>query len=191
MTRIVIAWRLRAHVHRRRATHLLLGSVPGIAAGLIVRDAVDTDVLKAGVGIVALLAVAHLLVRSSDASPRRVPGDVLFAGVAGGFLGTTTSLNGVVPAMLLAHVDARPLSFIADLAVFFVGSSTLMLAVLVGSDPALLGALGRYLPFWLPLAVAGNLAGSVLAPRLPRAAFRRLALAVIAASGCVALATAW
>ena len=187
--RLIILWRFRSHVHPGRAARLVLGSLPGIGLGLVVRDAVDTDVLEATVGVVALAAAGYLALRPERAAPRRLPGDMVLAGATGGFLGTTTSLNGVVPALLLTHVAARPLSFLADLAVFFVGSNAVMLAVLVARDGSVLGSLAHYLPYWLPVAVAGSLVGAVLAPRLPREAFRRLTLALIAAAGCATLAT--
>ena len=43
---------------------------------------------------------------------------------------------------------------------------------------------------WLPGSLAGNWAGTVIGPRLPEAAFRRLTLAIVFAAGAVTALTA-
>ncbi|MFP5335979.1 MAG: hypothetical protein ACLGIV_11785, partial [Actinomycetes bacterium] len=51
-------------------------------------------------------------------------------GAIGGFLGTTTSLNGVAPALLLTGSRATARTLVADLAAFFVVGNILTLAAL-------------------------------------------------------------
>jgi uncharacterized membrane protein YfcA len=44
---------------------------------------------------------------------------------------------------------------------------------------------------WLPGALAGNLLGTVVGPRLPERLFRRLSLAVLFVAGAVTAASGW
>src|ERR671936_157580 len=79
----------------------------------------------------SLVATPVLLARSVNAPPpRRIRGAPLVAGFFGGFLGSSTSLNGVAPVLLLARDKASPRSFLADLAMYFVGANAIGLLVL-------------------------------------------------------------
>lgn len=105
-------------------------------------------------------------------------------------LGATTSLNGVPPAILLARDRAAPRSFQADLAVYFVVSNTIALALLAArgafaTHALIAGGLG-----WLPGALLGNLLGNIAGVRLPEQGFRYLTYAVVFIAGIITTATA-
>lgn len=188
-TRLSVAYRWREHVDPRRAGGLVAGSVPGLWLGVLVLTTVAAETIKRAAGVLAMLA-AVLLVRSGAASPpRRIPGAALLAGFGGGFLGSSASLNGIAPVLLLARDQAAPRSFMADLAVYFVVSNAVGLVFLVvqgGFEAEALPAFG----LWLPGALAGNRLGTALGPRLPERAFRRLTLAVVFLAGGVTAVTA-
>src|SRR3954470_3306728 len=117
VTRVSIAYRFRAFVTPRRVAALVLGSVPGLWIGTRVLTSVDPSAIKLAAGVLVMV-VAMAMARSLGApAPRPLPGAPVAAGFAGGFLGATTSLNGVAPVLLLARDKAAPRSFIADLAV--------------------------------------------------------------------------
>jgi uncharacterized protein len=124
-------------------------------------------------------------------APRPVPGAVLGAGFAGGFLGAVTSLNGVAPALLLTRDRLPPVALIADLAAYFVISNTIGLGVLTATGGISTRALWPACVLWVPGAVAGNLAGVAVAPRVPEQHFRRLTLAVVFVAGAVTIATSY
>lgn len=185
VTRISIAYRFRAHLTPARAMALVAGSVPGLWLGTQVLTRVDEAAIKVGAGAL-VMATAVLLARSLTAPPPRpVPGAPVAAGFAGGFLGSTTSLNGVAPVLLLARDKAAPHSFIADLALYFVVSNGIALALL-GAEGALAGrALFPAFVLWLPGSLAGNWIGASLGPRLPEGLFRRLTLAIVFVAGAL------
>jgi len=191
VTRIAVARRLRDHITWPRATLLVAGSIPGLYLGARTLTGVDPRPIKVAIGVL-VMALAVLLVRASrGAAPRPVPGAVLGAGFAGGFLGAVTSLNGVAPALLLTRDRLPPVALIADLAAYFVISNTIGLGVLTATGGISTRALWPACVLWIPGAVAGNLAGVAVAPRVPEQHFRRLTLAVVFVAGAVTIATSY
>lgn len=212
LTRLIPAWQLRRHLVWPRAGRLIAGSVPGILAGYGVRDLIDTDGLRIFAGAMALTAALALAFRShtgnrhdaperagaSDARTPGVPGRdpavrgtppsaALLAGMGGGFLGVTTALNGIPPALLLARDRVRPLPFIADLTVYFVVGNVITLAIVTAGDPALVGPVAHYVLIWLPIGVIGNQIGIRCARRIPSTVCRMLTLAVVTLAGLVTI----
>src|ERR687895_2801367 len=183
------AYRFRSDAKPGRAAGLIVGSVPGLWPGAVVLTTVDVSTIKLGAGLV-VMAAAVLLWRALRAPPpRELPGAPLAAGFAGGFLGAATSLNGVAPGPLLPRDKAEPRSVLADLAFYFVASNAIGLAVLLAEGALDGDALWPFL-LWLPGSLAGNWAGTVVGPRLPETAFRRLTLAIVFAAGAVTALTA-
>ena len=192
-TRVATVVRLRHSVNRRRAGWLVIGCVPGLLAGHLVQDAVDDAVLKVVAGAVAVLVAVYLLVRrpappAVDAGPppRRHAG---IAGLLGGFLGITTSLNGPPPVILLSRQGAEPREFIADMAVYLVvGNGLALLLIQLGGGLAL-DRLGLLLLCWLPGAVLGNALGLAYGSRLPAGPFRVLTLGLVVVTGLATVLT--
>ena len=190
ITRITVAYRFRSDAKPGRAASLIAGSVPGLWLGAVVLTTVDVSTIKLGAGLV-VMAAAVLLWRAVTAPPpRQLPGAPVAAGFAGGFLGAATSLNGVAPVLLLARDKAEPRSVIADLALYFVASNAIGLAVLLAEGALESEALWPAFVLWLPGSVAGNWAGTVVGPRLPELGFRRLTLAIVFVAGGVTALTA-
>jgi uncharacterized membrane protein YfcA len=190
VTRISVAVRFRRSMWPRRVAALVGGAVPGLWLGTEVLRAVDPTTIKVAAGIVTMIA-AVLLARSVDAPPpRRIPGAPLVAGFFGGFLGASTSLNGVAPVLLLARDKASPRSFLADLAMYFVAANAIGLVILAAQDTLRTDALSPAFLVWLPGSIVGNWLGTTLGPRLPASAFRRLTLAIVFVAGGVTAITA-
>ena len=190
VTRVSVAVRFRRDMWPRRVAALVGGSVPGLWLGTRVLGAVDPTTIKVAAGLVTMVA-AVLLARSVTAPPpRRVPGAPLVAGFFGGFLGASTSLNGVAPVLLLARYKASPRSFLADLATYFVASNGIGLVILAIQHTLRTDALYPAFLLWLPGSVAGNWLGTTLGPRLPELAFRHLTLAIVFVAGGVTALTA-
>jgi len=196
VTRAASVARLHRSVHRRRAMDLVTGCVPGVLIGFLVRGLVSGDALKVTAGAVAVLVAGYLLLRptapdaeAGDAArvPRLATGA---AGVLGGFLGITTSLNGPPPVVLLTRLNVAPRQFVADLAVYFVVCNGLALLLLGLAGDVEPGRVGLLLACWLPCALLGNLLGNSWAARVPRGAFRVLTLGLVLVSGLVTVVTA-
>lgn len=190
ITRISVAYRFRADANPRRAAGLIAGAVPGLWLGVLVLTSVDEATIKLAAGLIVIVA-SVLLYRSVTAPPPRpVPGASFAAGLAGGFLGTATSLNGVAPVLLLARDKAAPRSVMADLALYFVASTAIGLAILAVEGAIDTEALWPAFALWLPGSLIGNWAGTAIGPRLPELTFRRITLAVVFAAGAVTAITA-
>lgn len=191
VTRIPVAFRFRSDSKPGRATGLIAGSVPGLWLGAVVLTTVDESTIKLGAGLVVMVAAVLLWRAVSTPPPRPLPGAPIAAGFAGGFLGAATSLNGLAPVLLLARDKAAPRSVLADLALYFVASNAIGLAVLLATGALESDALFPAFMLWLPGSLVGNWAGTVIGPRLPEAAFRRLTLAIVFSAGAVTALTAW
>lgn len=188
-TRVPVAWRLRREIDRRRVLLLVGGAVPGLWLGSRTLGAVGERELKVAVGIVIALAAVALALAERRPPRPRIRGLPVAAGFAGGLLGTTTSLTGVPPALLLARRRLPAPGFIADLAVYFVATAAIGLAVLA-ADGEFSGDAGRSVLWWLPGVLLANTLGTTVGLRLPPGGFRRLTLALAFAAGVVTAVTA-
>jgi uncharacterized membrane protein YfcA len=79
---------------------------------------------------------------------------------------------------------------LADLALYFVASNAIGLAVLLVQGALDSDALFPAFVLWLPGSLVGNWAGTVIGPRLPEISFRRLTLAIVFVAGAVTALTA-
>jgi uncharacterized protein len=190
VTRVSVAYRFRADLKVRRAAGLIAGSVPGLWLGVTVLTTVDESKIKLSAGLVVMVAAVLLWRVASAPPPRPLPGAPVAAGFAGGFLGAATSLNGVAPVLLLARDKAAPRSVLADLALYFVASNAIGLAILLAEGALDPDALFPAFLLWLPGSLAANWAGTAIGPRLPEADFRRITLAIVFVAGGVTALTA-
>jgi uncharacterized protein len=188
-TRVPVASRLRSAIDRRRVALLVGGAVPGLWIGSRTLGAVDVHDLKVAVGVVIAFAAVALALSERHQPLPQVRGLPVAAGFAGGLLGTTTSLIGIPPALLLTHRRLPARGFIADLALYFIATAAIGLAVL-GVEGQLSSDAGRAFLWWLPGVLVANAIGTDLGLRLPAATFRRLTLAVAFVAGVVTAITA-
>ena len=189
-TRVSVAYRFRRHVEPRRTALLIVGSVPGLFIGARLLATVDERWIHAGAGVAVMTASLLLALTGSRPSRTGWRAAPLAAGFAGGFLGTTTSLIGVPPALLLARKRLAASAFFADMALYFVVASAIGLAMLTAAGQLRMTALFPAFVLWLPGVLAGNVAGTQLGVRLSERPFRLVTLLVAFAAGAVTAATA-
>ena len=172
----------------RPATDLLiLGTLPGMAAGAVVLARAPEDLLRLLVALSVLLAVAvHLRTRRRTVETPAGPASALAAGIVSGVLTTSTSLNG--PPLVLYLLRARATAEQArdSLAAIFLATGLLGLATFaIAGTLDLAGAL----PLLVAAAALGQLLGRIGFARV--APYHEgLSLAVLAVSAAVALAAA-
>ena len=193
LTRVATVLKLRRSVNRRRAGWLVIGVVPGLLVGLLVRESADDAVLKVVAGTVAVGVAVYMLLhppqpRPADAGPppRLASG---IAGTLGGFLGITTSLNGPPPVILLSRQRAEPREFVADMAVYLIVGNALTLVVIHLGGGLALERTWVLLASWLPVAFLGNVLGLAYGSRLPAAPFRLLTLGLVVVTGLATVIT--
>ncbi len=196
LTRISTWHRLRGYVSSGRVVALVAGSAPGFYFGGAALTGLGEEVIRAVAGCViigaALLLAVSLWLRSRKGSlvKRQLEpnsGWARFregaAGFAGGVLGTTTSLSGIPPALLLASEDTEPKALLADLAVFFVVGNAIALAFLAIQGALVLGALFPAAILWLPGAAIANALGVSVGERMPKRLFQFITLGLAFAAG--------
>lgn len=186
VSRLVVLVRDRAFVDLSRVVAVAAGVVPGAWAGALVTGRLDPHVLRVAAGVVVAVLGAVLLLAPRFAG-RRPPSRALrvTAGLVGGFLATSTSLNGPPVATLLQRERLEPRRFIADLAAYFVVGNTVSLVVLGVQGHIPVAVLWPALPVLIVAAVVGNQLGGRLTERISAASFRLVTCLLVIASGVV------
>ena len=187
-TRLSVAYRFRAALDRRRVALLVGGSVPGLYLGAHTLSVVDERAVRVAAGALVMASAALLALPLAPPRPRRWTAAV--AGFLGGFLGTTTSLNGIPPVLLLARERVAQSTFFADLALYSVGSASIGVGLLAASGALSHRAVYPAFVLWLPGVLAGNFVGTNVGLRVPARPFRVLVLALAFAAGALTAATA-
>lgn len=141
------------------------------------------------VGLIVAAAAAALTWAERHPPRPRLRGLNLLTGFLGGLLGTTTSLTGVPPALLLARRRLAQPAFFADLSVYFIATAAGGLAVLALDGHFSDHAATTFL-WWLPGVLAANLVGTTVGLRVPARTFRWTTLGLAFAAGLVTVATA-
>lgn len=160
ITRVGVTVQLREHIDWRRVAVLGSASVPGAWLG---------------VQTVTLLPDQHL-------KPA--------AGAIGGYFSTTTSLNGPPVVLLLGRAKIPPMSFIADLAGYFVITSIVSLALLWSGTEIDLPGLWPLLVACVVAGVTANQLGIGIARRLPTHLFRSAVIVLVVIAGLLTIVTA-
>ena len=123
ITRVVVLVRRYGDIDRNRAVLLIAGSPPGVLLGTALQNVVDVRTVRVGAGFLTLVAVGALVQNQRRKPVGREMKNrcviILAAGGLGGFLGSTTSLNGVPPALLLTGARAGARGLVADLAAYY------------------------------------------------------------------------
>lgn len=189
VTRVSVVWRFRSSVVPRRVTALVVGSIPGIIAGSIVLTEVRPQYLKVAVGCLVIVLAPLLMGRRPSQPAHTGVTPCLGAGFIGGVLGTTTSLNGVPPVLLLTRACVPPKIFIADLAAYFVASNAIALVLLFARTHGAAPDFALSFAWWLPGSLAANRLGTSLGPRLSGDLFRKLTLVLILVAGITTVTT--
>lgn len=128
-----VALRERRDIDRRGIGLALIGRVPGTLAGSAALAALASRWLPLGVAVAVLAAVALSVLGWRIPRTR---GNLIAAGAASGFMGTTVSIGG--PPMAIAYQDESGPTVRSTLSAFFLIGTTLSIATL-----AVAGQIGR------------------------------------------------
>nr|WP_279355761.1 sulfite exporter TauE/SafE family protein [Fundidesulfovibrio agrisoli] len=182
---VMLTQRLRHHIQGGAVRRLLLGAVPGMAVGgLMLRDAPDSA-LKALLGATILALTAQSLrPPRCDGPPRK--GWATVAGLVSGCMGVSIGVNG---PPIVAWVACQPWGRDAARATL----TTYFLLAGIGAV-GVQGLQGLVTPpvlamyAWsMPALALGLYSGAALCGRVGDKAFRRVLLALLAASGLAML----
>lgn len=191
VTRIVVVVQLRGLIEWRRVAVLGGASIPGAWLGAVTVSMLPLAYLKPGVGALTILCALAMAVPVRGTPPppsRSVTG---IAGLIGGYLSTTTSLNGPPAVLLLSRAKLPPMNFIADLAGYFVITNAVSLALLWLYADFAPGAIWPMIAGCMAVGLLGNRLGIGIARRLPVGAFRSGVIALVLFAGVLTIAMTW
>ncbi|GAF48160.1 sulfite exporter TauE/SafE family protein [Rhodococcus wratislaviensis] len=188
VTRVNVAYQLWSQINWCRVALLGGGSLPGAWLGAVTLSLLPEQYLKPAAGALVMLCGIAMALPVRTVSPRQ-PSAVAQAltGGVGGYLGTTTSLNGPPPVLLLMRARLPPLAFIADLAGYFIVANVIALGTLFIRDEITVSMVWPRLPVFVIAALVGNLTGLSIARRITPGMFRSAVIVLVIASGAVTL----
>jgi uncharacterized membrane protein YfcA len=190
VTRVGVTVQLRDHIDWRRVSILGLASAPGAWMGVQTVNLLPEEHLKPAAGVITVLCgLAMALPATRTARPPSAVATAL-TGAISGYFSTTTSLNGPPVVLLLGRARLPPLSFIADLAGYFVITSIVSLALLWSGTEIDLPALVPMIAACTVAGVVANQIGIGIARRLPTHVFRSGVIALVVLAGLLAIVTA-
>lgn len=189
-TRLAATVQLRAHIEWRRVGWLGAASLPGAWLGVLTVALLPLAYMKPAVGVLTVLCGLALAIQPSG-GPRPPSRKALsVAGFVSGYFGSTTSLNGPPVVLLLGRAKLAPMSFIADLAGFFVITNTLSLILLWIYSDVGLAAIWPMLLGCLVVGLVCNRLGIAIARRLSVGTFRWGVVVLVVAAGILTILTA-
>ncbi|QTJ67018.1 sulfite exporter TauE/SafE family protein [Rhodococcus sp. ZPP] len=188
VTRLSAAYQLRTQINWGRVALLGAGSLPGAWLGAVTLSMLPEQFLKPAAGALVMMCGVAMALPVRTETPRTPSTPALaLTGAVGGYLGTTTSLNGPPPVLLLMRARLPPLSFIADLAGYFIVANVIALAILWFRDEVTESMIWPRLPVFVLAALMGNLIGLAIARRLSPGVFRSAVIVLVIAAGAVTL----
>ncbi len=181
-----IVWRLREHIAWRTAGVLFAASFAGMPLGLLVLLVVDGRVLQI---LIALAVLSGTLALARGLTIGAGNGIAAVAGVAGGFLRTSTSAAGPPVILYLQGRRFPPDTFRATGSCFLMATGAVAL-VLYAATGRLDAGIGLSVGAAIPGVVIGTAVGATLAGRVSERWFRRIVTIVLIATAATALVTA-
>lgn len=180
---LLVALEGRRHINPRLVGPLALGGAVGIRVGIYALEVVNPTVLKAFVGVFvfgfALVLLAGWRKPLEDPKWALIP-----VGLAGGFLGGSTSMGGPPVILFLASQNTPKDIFRGNIACYFFVTNCfgigmmLMRGLITGH---IVGRAAVYVPFTL----LGTYLGVKLARRVPEEMFRMAVMVGLAIMGLV------
>ena len=175
-------WQLRHALNLRNAAPLIVGALVGVPIGTALLTSVNPEYLRNGVGCLLVLYSIYSLVRPGlRPVPPTFPVEV-GVGFLNGLLGGLTGLSGII-ATIWCQLRGWPKDVQrtvfqpVNLATILLGAVSLTVAGVITVETVKLYLLG------LPVMLAGLWCGFKLYGKLDDAAFRRLILLLLLASG--------
>jgi uncharacterized membrane protein YfcA len=188
VTRVNVAYQLRNQINWRRVALLGGGSLPGAWLGAVTLSLLPEQFLKPAAGALVMLCGIAMALPVRTVTPRQPSAAAqALTGAVGGYLGTTTSLNGPPPVLLLMRARLPPLAFIADLAGYFIVANVMALGILCIRGEITDSMVWPRLPVFVIAALVGNLTGLSIARRITPGVFRSAVIVLVIASGAVTL----
>jgi uncharacterized membrane protein YfcA len=175
-------WRVRQAIDWRTILPFILGGAAGVAAGTVLLATVDQNIVRLGIGVLLVVYSAYSLARPALKAPAGGVATHVGVGMANGLIGGLTGLGGIA---VTVWGQMRGGSKDAQRAVFqpVMFATFLMSAISLGFVGAYTAETMKLYALALPALIAGIGCGFWLYGKLDDAAFRRMILILLLASG--------
>lgn len=180
------AIRWRREIRWREALTTSVAALVGMPVGLVVLTRANDELLTVIIGVTILALTLWLWRGLQLPGGRRTE---VAAGLISGALATSVGTNGPPLVIAFQAVGLEPAAFRATLQACFVGQGSIALA-LFWTQGLVVHDVGIAFLAGAPAAVIGALVGDRIAPCVPEGRFRTWVLALLAASGLLALGSA-
>jgi uncharacterized membrane protein YfcA len=184
MTMLALRRSLRFHA----SPWLLLGGIAGVSVAVLAISATDPRMLRAFFGAFLALYAAYLMLRApiewlsiSGAMSQTV------VGTLGGAVGVLTAMPGAIPTVWCEMRGCSKEEQRACVQPFIIAMQTLALIMFAVAPGGIPREVPYYLAISLPALCLGSWLGMVAFQRINDAAFRRIVLVMLIASGLVLL----
>lgn len=175
-------WKLRYALSWQRLWPFLIGGIPGVALGIAILQWMNPAYIRLAVGVVLVVYAIYSLARPTL---RPISVHVLVDVLVGFFNGLLGGLTGLAGIIVVIWSSLRGWPKDVQRTVFQpVGvANFLMSAVGLGTAGIIDAAIAKLFLLGLPILLAGTWLGLKLYGRLDEAAFRKLLLVLVLASG--------
>jgi uncharacterized membrane protein YfcA len=178
-------WKLRGALDWKKLWPFVLGAAFGVPVGVAILTWANPAYVRAGVGVLLVLYSLYALLRPAI-TPVNAGGAALDAAV-GFFNGVIGGITGLAGILVTIWCGLRGWSKDAQRTVFqpVAVATFLMSALWIGAKGAITAETVKLFLIGLPALLAGTWLGLRLFGRLNEAAFRRVVLVLLLASGVV------
>lgn len=187
ITRVYVIITLRKYIEYTLAVALIIASMPGIIVGILVARSVPVNILSMLSTVAAVAGgLSAIFRRHKDiAEPSRISWAV--ASIISGFLGPTTSLNGVPIALLVTRTGRTATVVSATFATYFIVVNCISIFLLLISSKDLSQWSISTAVGWLMAALIGTVFGAYFAQRVKVVAFQRIMTWLIVVGSAMAI----
>ncbi len=187
---LALIWRLRGSVNVRRLRPFVVGALVGVPLGVAALRVMEPELIRQTVGVLLVVYGTYMLSRPSmpilHMSRRSARVMDTGVGVLGGFMGGSTSLNGVFPAIWSGLRNWTPQEQRGVFQPFILLVHIYTLLWFGGAG--VIGVQTAYDALWCaPFLVVGAYLGLQIFTRSSEAVFRRLLLVLFILSGVLLL----
>jgi uncharacterized membrane protein YfcA len=164
--------------------------VPGLIAGALTLAALSQSILQVAVGVLVIGAALSQTARPSRIRHAPGRGDAptrALAGIATGFLTTTTGTSGPPLLLWFERIGASPPEVRDSLGAAFLLLNALGALALLAPGSAELRLDGTTVAILLGVTVCGQVAGRALFARLDAVRFRAVGLALVVLTGLASI----
>lgn len=189
ITLMPLLYEVRGRVRIRWVAPMLLGSLAGIAPGIVILRRIDPGALEVAVALVVIVAALLIYLSPAARIPRPLFPLSFLAGVLSGALRAATSMGGPPAVLYVLTFERQKEAFRATLLALFVPTSMVTvtgLAIAGQINGDILLAVGVS----LPAVGAGMMGGNWVRGRVSQTVFQTIVLGLLFVSSGAVLASA-